>query len=255
MIFVSHSIKDKARLDPLVAELKARGLEVWYSDFPPGIDFPEEMGRALDSAKHLLVAWSRHSAASHHVGNELSSFYVAHPEPGPILFMRLDDTEVKYFYRHRQNFRATDDAARDASVVEDWVAGRRSVVAVSDARHPLHDFPRGPMVGLHRVSGALTRAFAARLDTRAAAHTAIQEANRFRLSADPKDTSVSIIGLEYLPAFEAGAYSFWQSALYEACRHGPRMLAALLLSQPHEQFDAEVRRDREELLDQLRAPE
>lgn len=252
MIFLSHSVKDKARLDPLVAELRSRGLEVWYANFAPGDDVFDEMGSGLERAEHLLVAWSRHAAASHHVATELSSFYMAHPEPGPIVFMRLDETEVKSLLRHRQYFRATGDAAHDASVVEDWVSGRRNAEVVRDARHPLHDFPRGPMVELHRISGALTRAYAALLDTRAAAHTLVQEANRFRISADPDDPSVSIIGLEHLPAFEAGAYSFWQSALYEACRHGPRMLAALLLSQPDEQFGAQARRDREELLTHLR---
>jgi hypothetical protein len=261
MIFISHSAEDEGRLGDLVKALRALGVEVWFApdDIRPGQSIPEEMARALGRATHLLVAWSRHSAASNHVKTEYRSFYHAHTEPGPILFMPLDGTPVDRLFGDRLYFRATGDAARDASFIADWAAGRTipQIVHGGDARadvwHPLHDFPRGPMVELHRVTGALVRAYASLLDTRAAAHTLVQEANRLRLEADSGDPSVTFIGLEYLPAFEAGAYSFWQSAFYEACRHGPRMLAALLLAQPHEQLTHDARRDRAGLLDHLRA--
>jgi TIR domain len=263
MIFLSHSSEDVARLRPLVAELRGRGVEVWFApdELKPGDSVSDRMSRALERATHILVAWSRHSSASEHVGNEFGSFYMAHPAPGPVLFMLLDATEVKFLFRDRLYFRSTGDAARDAAVVADWAEGRGSREIVGDdpdfthspARHTLHDFPRGPMVELHRVPNSLVRAYAALHGTRAAAHALVQEANSFRLAADPGDPSVTVIGLEYLPAFEAGAFSFWQSAFFEACRHGPRMLAALVLAQPDEQFRPEARRDRAGLLGHLGA--
>lgn len=263
MIFLSHSDRDKERLWRLVKRLEARGVEVWFApkDIELGESIIEQMNDALRRAERLLIAWSRDASESQHVLDELHSFYKAKPHPGLILFMRLDETKVPTLFGDRLYFRPMGDDEHDAAVIDDWAAGQRNSEVLCEGRaptppqasHPLYDFPLGPMVELHRVSGTLIRAFASLLDNRAAAHTLIQEANRFRLEADPGDPGVTILGLEYLPAFEVGAYSFWTSTLYEACRHGPRMLAALLLTQPDTQFTPEARRDRAELLDHLRA--
>jgi hypothetical protein len=260
MIFISHSTDDASRVEGLVGALKELGAEVWFSDIPPGDSIAGEMSRALGRAESLLVAWSRPAAASPHVEAEIHSFHMRHPEAGSILFLRLDETPLPALFADRRAVHATGDAAHDARVVKEWAdrrQGRRSAGAgegTSTEAHRLHDFRRGPMVELHRMTDELVRAYATLLDKQAAALSKIQEANRLRLAADPGDRRVTIIRLEYLPTFDhVGSYSFWQTALYEACRHGPRMLAALLLAQPDDLFTAAARAHRAELLNHLRA--
>ena len=122
--------------------------------------------------------------------------------------------------------------------------------------HPLHAFPRGPMVPLHLVTGELTDAFA---DLHGDIHDArelIHKAVRLRLDAepgaDPNDRS-KILKLGSLPNLGAGipARSWWQSTLHEACKKGPPMLAALLLVETGERFNIQAQKDRETLLSYL----
>lgn len=267
MIFLSHSTKDAGRLRRLAEELRERGLEVWFADIPFGAPIGVEMSRALERADLFLLAWSRAASESEHVKNELWAFYHAHPEPGPILFMRLDETAIDLLFRPRRYFRATDDAAHDAGVIADWAAGRPNPEIASDeregkgdagpqraappgARHALHEYPRGPLVDLHWLPDSLVDTYTSLLGARTDALAVLNEAIRLRLEADADATYIRI---GHLPSFDSGAYAFWQSAFYEACRHGPRMLAALLLAQPDEMFTHEARRDRAKLLERLRA--
>lgn len=65
-IFLSYSSKDKARLAPLVDELRARDRSVWWDrELVAGPAFADCIEDELGKAKCVLVAWSENSIASH----------------------------------------------------------------------------------------------------------------------------------------------------------------------------------------------
>jgi hypothetical protein len=119
-------------------------------------------------------------------------------------------------------------------------------------RHQLHDYPRFPMVPSHKVPTCIKQAYANFIPVRQARDW-IDRANSFREEADPEDTTVTLIKTSHLRSPEDNApIDFWIDAFNEAGKHGPRMLAALLLVVDDAQFDNEVKQERSKLLKLLR---
>jgi len=118
--------------------------------------------------------------------------------------------------------------------------------------HVLHAYPRGPLVEGYLVRSALIEAFAALIPPRRAPQV-IEDANAFRREADPDDAEVTSIQRYDLPdPLATTARDFWMAAFDQARLHGPRMLAALVLTVPADLMRRESRDSREELLRQLR---
>jgi TPR repeat protein len=64
-IFFSYAREDQARVAPVVAALEARGWSVfWDRRIPAGQTWRSHIGRALDAARCVVVAWSEHSINS-----------------------------------------------------------------------------------------------------------------------------------------------------------------------------------------------
>jgi hypothetical protein len=259
-VFLSHSSKDTARLRDLVASLKTIGIRVWFDadDIGLGDAISRRMSEGLSTSDRLLVAWSNHAASSEHVWNEIDAFYIRRPKPGFMVFLRLDDTPIPTLYAARAYVDANGETGALTQAIAAWASGQPSNgFEVGDADNPvsdnLHMFPRGPMVKLYLITDALVNAFAESAATQAKATALIHKSIRLRLEADPDDARVTTIALAGLPSFNhAGAYDFWQEALFEACKHGPRMLAALLFSQPDDLFPPLARTDRAKLIQHLR---
>lgn len=63
-IFVSYKTEDRARVAPLVAALRASGLDVWWDqDIPVGGGWRDTIAAELDAAALCIVAWSEGSVA------------------------------------------------------------------------------------------------------------------------------------------------------------------------------------------------
>ena len=61
-VFVSYKAEDRARLIPLVEALEAEGLSVWWdAHIGAGAHWREDIEEHLDSAKCVIVAWSKRS--------------------------------------------------------------------------------------------------------------------------------------------------------------------------------------------------
>jgi len=259
-LFLSHSSRDKAKLRELVAGLKALGISVWFDADEIGIgdSVARRMSEGLSTSDRLLVAWSSHAASSEHVWNEIDAFYIRRPKPGFMLFLRLDDTPVPTLYAARAFVDANSEGGSLTKAIVAWASGKPSNgFEVGDADNPVSDnlqmFPRGPMVKLYLITDALVKAFAESAATQAKAIAVINKSIRLRLEADPDDPKVTTIALADLPSFNhAGAFEFWQAALFEGCKHGPRMLAALFFSQPDDLFPPAARTDRAKLIQHLR---
>src|SRR3954467_5849592 len=70
-IFVSYAHGDQERIVPIVAALEARGWSVfWDRRIPAGQTWRSHIGRALDQARCVVVAWSEHSINSKWVLDE-----------------------------------------------------------------------------------------------------------------------------------------------------------------------------------------
>jgi hypothetical protein len=70
-IFFSYAREDQARVAPLVAALEARGWAVfWDRRIPAGQTWRSHIGRALEKARCVVVAWSEHAIRSEWVIEE-----------------------------------------------------------------------------------------------------------------------------------------------------------------------------------------
>jgi len=116
--------------------------------------------------------------------------------------------------------------------------------------HTLHQFPRGPLVEFQWITDELVSAYANLLDDPFKAKKTLTKAVQLRLEADTNATYIRSGDLPLLA--NVGAYAYWQEVFHEACKHGPRMLAALLLAQPDDFFEPAARTQRAKLLQHLR---
>ncbi len=70
-IFMSYAREDEAKIKALVAALEAEGWSVfWDRRIPTGETWRDFIGSALESARCVIVAWSRHSIDSQWVAEE-----------------------------------------------------------------------------------------------------------------------------------------------------------------------------------------
>src|SRR5271155_5860821 len=102
-IFLSHSSKDNPQLEILIQQLRCIGVPILVDQqIPPGGGISRWMSESLEKADRLLLAWSRSAKASPHVWNELDAFYMRKPDPGYILFLKLDETAIPTLYTSRR---------------------------------------------------------------------------------------------------------------------------------------------------------
>jgi TIR domain len=129
-----------------------------------------------------------------------------------------------------------------------------AVESVDSVSHPdpkvalIRRLPIGPRVNNFLVRLSLVQEFsdAAGPDR---ASDVLNEAVYLQLSANPEATYILPSHLPD-PRF-AGAFNYWKTAFSEACLHGPRMLAALLMAVDDSQFTDAWKNERDRLLSTL----
>jgi hypothetical protein len=74
-LFISYSRANSDFAVRLVRDLRSRGLETWLDqlDIPPGVNWDDEIEKALDHAKTVLVILSDASGKSENVKNEIGA--------------------------------------------------------------------------------------------------------------------------------------------------------------------------------------
>src|SRR5438067_2255443 len=72
-VFVSHSIKDKAVAEAIVARLEADSLTCWIAprDVVPGADWGESIIDAIESSRIMILIFSRNADASPQIKREV----------------------------------------------------------------------------------------------------------------------------------------------------------------------------------------
>jgi TIR domain len=72
-VFVSHSVKDKAVADAIVARLEADSVTCWIAprDVVPGADWGESIVDAIESSRIMILIFSRNADASPQIKREV----------------------------------------------------------------------------------------------------------------------------------------------------------------------------------------
>ncbi|WP_153798514.1 toll/interleukin-1 receptor domain-containing protein [Foetidibacter luteolus] len=117
----------------------------------------------------------------------------------------------------------------------------------------LDSFPVFPMVEPDDVPRVIIEAISKTVPFNEA-ETLINEANRLRKKANPTDKNVTIIELHKIQhSSQIAPYDFWMKVISQARLHGPKMLAALLLTVSDSSFTEEAKREKQNLLEILKS--
>jgi TIR domain len=111
-IFISYAREDEDRVKGLVDALEQRGCSVfWDGTIPPGQTWRSHIGDALNSAKCVIVAWSRYSVNSRWVMEEADEGL----KRNALIPVRLDAVDPPLGFRSIQAADLTDLARRQPS--------------------------------------------------------------------------------------------------------------------------------------------
>jgi hypothetical protein len=98
-IFISYAREDEERIRPLAAALESHGCSVfWDRRIPAGQAWRSFLGQALQDARCVIVAWSRHSVASKWVAEEAD----AGLQRGILIPVLLEEVEPPIGFRSLQ---------------------------------------------------------------------------------------------------------------------------------------------------------
>jgi hypothetical protein len=103
-VFISYKKEDAARVEPIARALARAGYEVWWDhSIPPGRSYREVIGAQLQSAKCVVVVWSRLSVDGQWVLDEAD----AGKQRNVLLPIMIDDVEIPYGFRQIEAARLT----------------------------------------------------------------------------------------------------------------------------------------------------
>jgi hypothetical protein len=275
-VFCIHASPDKAHARALHDALAQR-YRVFLDEvaIALGASWPQDLDAALQGSRVFAVLVSPHLDRAFYAQNEIAAAvalhrrYPDHRRIVPVLLEGKGDVVLAMPYALRSiqgiDVPACGGMAGVAERVGQLLQSLPDVgplpaqvtaesAAAAPARHVLHQYPRAPLVPSHKVPSSLKQAYATLVRTREARQV-IDDANAFRQEADPGDASVTLIKQFRLRSPEDNPpLDFWMDAFAEAGKHGPRMLAALVLVVEDGEFPESVKKDRRTLLEYLRNP-
>jgi hypothetical protein len=98
-IFISYASEDRGEAEKLAGRLEAFGWTTWWDRrIPPGQDYAKVIENALNSARCVIVLWSRDSAASRWVVNEAG----AAADRGILVPALITQTDIPFEFRRIQ---------------------------------------------------------------------------------------------------------------------------------------------------------
>lgn len=98
-IFLSYKSEDRSGAKIFAEALEKHEYSVWWDRIiPPGKTFDQVIEEALDSAKCIIVLWSRESVSSDWVKNEAREGARRHI----LIPVWIDDVKIPFEFRHIQ---------------------------------------------------------------------------------------------------------------------------------------------------------
>jgi TolB-like protein len=116
-VFVSYASQDRALANAVVAAFERQGLRCWIAprDVTPGVLYADEIIRAINGARVLVLVLSKSAIASPHIGREVER---ACSKRRPIVTLRTDaaqlTTALEYFLSESQWIDLRTDGTQDA---------------------------------------------------------------------------------------------------------------------------------------------
>ena len=93
-MFISYSHKDAGEVFPIIGQFHNQEYNVWYDEgIEPGIEWPEEIGKALNASSLFVVFITPDSVASENVRNEIN---FALKKKTPFIAIYLHETTLTY---------------------------------------------------------------------------------------------------------------------------------------------------------------
>lgn len=143
-VFISHASADKNLVDQLAADLKARGIPVWYDklDLRIGDSIPAAINEGLGRAKYFLILLSPSSVASRWVAEELNAAMMEQVARGGTFLLpaMVADCDVPILLRHRRHVdfrRSYDDGLSE--LLSLWDRDHEATTDVPN--QPLYPWP------------------------------------------------------------------------------------------------------------------
>jgi hypothetical protein len=97
-VFLSHNADDKHLAEPVAAQLRLVGADVWLDDWEikPGDSVPGKVNDALAAVDTVVILWSANAAASRWVGAELETALARRiaDDDLRVIPVRLDETDL-----------------------------------------------------------------------------------------------------------------------------------------------------------------
>lgn len=257
-IFIAYPHPNRQLAENLYSLLKTKCRVFLDSvNIPLGSDWDMEIQKALECSRITVVLVTENSNVSYYMRDEIAfAVKMSRDKPeGHIvipIYLGVSPSELEkipYGLRLKQGIYLSDDKellkAAGALLKLQAIEIRESSENVKNDEHILRNFPRGPIVEGFRIPRSIIRAYASNIRS-FEAYKVIDEANAFRREVDNNCTIIEHADLP--PANSVRPYEFWLDVFSEACLHGPRMLAAILLTVPDDQFPGKTREAREELI-------
>jgi hypothetical protein len=229
--FLAYSKHDEKLADEIYRILSETS-SVFYAprSIEVGKSWPEELERGQRSAGTTIVLVPAAPKDSPYVRSEISRAIELNREN--------PDRRVVPVFLGKPRYVPGLDAYQGISVPEDGsvqavvdkLRGIPSTARAHPPAHPLDRYPIGPIVPGHYLSRQVIKAYAQLFDSTRSPRV-IDEANALRAEANEGSAAPSLLRPEDLPSAEhIGTTTYWIRAFDEARRHGPRMVAALLLA-------------------------
>ena len=130
-IFLSYARKDLQRAKLFVRILEQQGWSVWWdANIPTGRTVTDVIEEAIESAKCVIVLWSKHSVKSKWVKKEAAEG----EERDVLLPVLIDDVRVPFQFRQLQNSRLVEwDGELSHPELQKLLAGVTNLLDDSDA--------------------------------------------------------------------------------------------------------------------------
>ena len=275
-VFCIHSGQDKDHARKLHHALAVdRRVFLDEAAIPAGSSWQQQLDTALQASRVFAVFCSSSLDKSFYANAEIVTAvnmhrrYPAHRRIVPLLLEPKSDivTAMPFDLRGIQGIevsacggmdgvasrlRGTLDSLEDVGPIPTEVTPASPAPAA--VRHVLLQYPRAPLVPSHKIPTSVKQAFATLIRPREARQV-VDDANAFRQEADAGDQTVTLIKQFRLRSPEDNApIDFWIDAFAEAGKHGPRMLAALVLVFEDNSFPDNAERECAALLQFLRQP-
>lgn len=259
--FIIHSSADKQDAGELY-KLLSPPYKVFLDQevIRPSDDYTRTLQAGLRSSRVFVVLVSKHSDASPYCRDEIvTALDLCKKDPQgrkiiPVWLVPRGTVDPPWGTAHIQSLelQAEGGMAAVAARLRQLVDGAAPPPEPPKPAHVLHQYVRAYFIPSEKVPRTLAAAYADRIHYTDAL-AVVDEANEFRRSADPGDPTVTCIDKTAIPTpAPIPQGEFWRATFREARLHGPRMLAALLLTVDASHFAQQAKNDRQALLDYLR---